>query len=64
MKISHHHIVFLLWMFCLAGCTSCKPPKKLNRYISLRSKDKIPYGTLYAFENLPALFPKASIVEN
>ena len=51
-------------MFCLAGCTSCKPPKKLNRYISLRSKDKIPYGTLYAFENLPALFPKASIVEN
>ncbi len=64
MKISHHHIVFLFWMFCVAGCMSCKPPKKLNRFISLRSKDKIPYGTFYAFENLPALFPKASIVEN
>ncbi|MDP4249293.1 MAG: hypothetical protein Q8918_04185 [Bacteroidota bacterium] len=48
----------------MTACTSCTRQKKINPYVSLRPKDRIPYGTLYAFENLPALFPKASIVEN
>ena len=32
--------------------------------MSLWRKDKIPYGTFYAFENLSSLFPKASISQN
>jgi hypothetical protein len=48
----------------LSSCTSCNRQKKLNKFISLWRKDKIPYGTFYAFENLPSLFPKASISQN
>jgi hypothetical protein len=50
--------------FCMIAVSSCMNHKKLNKYISLWRKDKIPYGTYYAFQNLPSIFPKASIITN
>ena len=38
--------------------------KKLNRRVTLWRKDKIPYGTWLAYENLPYLFPDAEISIN
>jgi len=43
----------------ILGC-SCNQ-KKLNRRVSLWRMDNIPYGTKYAFENLPFIFPDADI---
>src|SRR4051812_31755703 len=49
-------------MLCVSAVTSCTRQKKeLNKRITLWRKDKIPYGTLVAFENLPQLFPDAAI---
>lgn len=48
-------------MLLTAACTR---QKKLNEFVSLWRKDKIPYGTYYAFENLSALFPHALINVN
>jgi hypothetical protein len=45
--------------FCV-GCT-CKNQKRLDRRVSLWRMDKIPYGTKYAFDNLPFIFPVADI---
>ena len=61
MKIGLQYIIFL---FCLLGLGSCKQQKKINKFISLWRKDKIPYGSFYAFENLSSLFPKATIRPN
>lgn len=38
--------------------------KKFDQRITLKKKDKIPYGTNVAFENLRYIFPKASISVN
>jgi hypothetical protein len=38
--------------------------KMLDGRITLWRKDKIPYGTFYAFENLKYIFPKAEITIN
>jgi hypothetical protein len=38
--------------------------KKLNRRVTLWRKDKIPYGTYYAFENMQYMFPSAKITIN
>jgi hypothetical protein len=35
--------------------------KRLNRRVTLWRKDKIPYGTYYAYENLKYIFPAADI---
>src|SRR5258706_9750869 len=45
---------------------SCNPggSKKLNRRVTLWRKDKIPYGTYIAYENLYYLFPNAEITIN
>ncbi|HEX9512805.1 MAG TPA: DUF4350 domain-containing protein [Puia sp.] len=45
---------------------SCNPggSKKLNRRVTLWRKDKIPYGTFIAYENLPYLFPDAEVSIN
>ncbi len=42
------------------GC-ACNQQKNLNRHVSLWRLDKIPYGTLYAHDNLPFVFPNADI---
>ncbi|MDP4218243.1 MAG: hypothetical protein Q8927_18740 [Bacteroidota bacterium] len=50
----------------LIGMTACtrKPEKILDRRISLRRKDKIPYGTYVAYDNLKAIFPNAEVTIN
>jgi hypothetical protein len=64
LKLIPRHIIFLLCISALGACSSCTRQKKLNKYISLWRGDKIPYGSFYAFENLSALFPNASIHTN
>lgn len=54
----------MILFFCMITLSSCMRQKSLNKYISLWRKDKIPYGTYYAFENLPSIFPKATVVTN
>jgi hypothetical protein len=52
--------VFLIASLCMAfACNSNK--KRLNQRVSLWRNDKIPYGTFYAYENLPSIFPNADI---
>ena len=46
-----------------AGCTLV-PEKKLNRFRSYARTDKIPYGTLVAYEQLSAIFPQAEVKVN
>jgi hypothetical protein len=48
----------------ISGCTGCKKSKKLNDRVTLWRKDKIPYGTYYAYENLQRLFPAATVTNN
>lgn len=50
----------------LLALASCSPggSKKLNRRMTLWRKDKIPYGTYVAYENLPYIFPDAEISVN
>lgn len=58
----------LLYISCcllvLAGFTSCDQSKRLNERVTLWRNDKIPYGTWYARESLPRIFPEASIANN
>lgn len=50
----------LLVMFSIAsGCGTGS--KRLNERVTLWRNDKIPYGTYYAYENLPSIFPNAVI---
>ena len=55
----------LLYISCcllvLAGFPSCDQSKQLNERVTLWRNDKIPYGTYYARESLPRIFPEASI---
>jgi hypothetical protein len=51
-----------LLLLCLMGCDSGN--KTMNRRVSLWRKDKIPYGTYYAYENLKYIFPNATITIN
>src|SRR5882724_8077981 len=51
-----------LLFLSLAGCESGNP--KMNRTITLWRKDKIPYGTYFAYENLKYIFPNAAITIN
>src|SRR5882762_7485728 len=55
-----------LVLLFLLPLVSCNPggAKKLNRRVTLWRKDKIPYGTYIAYENLPYLFPNAEITIN
>lgn len=59
-------IIWIL-LLCLApfmfGCTSIGN-KELNKRVTLKRTDKIPYGTYVAFENLKYLFPGAEIEIN
>ena len=36
--------------------------KVLNERVTIWRKDKIPYGTFYAYEQLPVMFPDAEIL--
>lgn len=52
----------LIIMLVLSACNPGS--KQLNRRVTLWRKDKIPYGTYIAFENLSHIFPKATISIN
>ena len=43
---------------------SCQPDKRLNRRLSLRQIDDLPYGTQIAYKSLSFLFPDAEISIN
>jgi hypothetical protein len=43
---------------------SNKRNRRLDERITLRNRDKIPYGTYVAYENLRYMFPRASIYSN
>lgn len=58
---------YLLWLLCIPALLishQCLCQKKMNKLITLWRKDKIPYGTYYAFENMKYIFPNASITIN
>ena len=44
--------------------SSCQFDKKLNRRLSLRQSDDLPYGTQIAYKSLPFMFPDAEISIN
>lgn len=55
----------LLILMALTVLVSCDSNKKvLDKRVTLNRKDKIPYGTYYAYENLHHIFPEASIDVN
>ena len=61
-KIKTYHVLLALLLLCLSACD--KGGKTLNRRISLWRKDKFPYGTFIAYENLKYIFPNANITIN
>lgn len=65
-KITSYQCIWLLLAFLATGIGGCinNKQKKLNRFISLWRKDKIPYGTYYAYESMSYIFPGADITIN
>jgi hypothetical protein len=55
---------FILTGLCLPLLACLDNHKQLNRRVTLWRKDKIPYGTYYAYESLKYLFPDAAITIN
>lgn len=53
--------VAVVAFICLLLVSAKNRPRKFNPRITLRQKDKIPYGTNVAYQLLPTLFPKARI---
>src|SRR5215217_2852836 len=52
-------------LFALIIAASLKPKERvMDERITLRTKDKIPYGTYVAYKLLPKLFPNAQIQED
>lgn len=51
------------WLMLAGLFSSCRQGKQLNERVTLWRKDKIPYGTYYARENLSRIFPDASIYD-
>ncbi|HTR30067.1 MAG TPA: DUF4350 domain-containing protein [Puia sp.] len=61
MTIRSAGLSFWIWlMLPLASC-SVTPRKEINRRVTLRRQDKLPYGTKVAFEGLGSLFPDATV---
>ena len=63
-KIRAYKIIWLLLAFAASSGCNFGNQKKLNRRVTLWRKDKIPYGTYYAYENMPYIFPSANISIN
>lgn len=61
-KIKKWLIILPVLMLVLSACS--ENSKKASRRITLWRKDKIPYGTLFAFDNLYHLFPNSTISIN
>lgn len=54
----------MVLLLVLVFTTPFATQKKLDERITLRQKDKIPYGTYVAYQLLPSLFPNATISTN
>src|SRR6185436_5099225 len=50
-----------LFMMLISSCERGNE-KVLNERVTIWRKDKIPYGTFYAYEQLPVMFPEAEII--
>lgn len=55
--------LMLMILMGTGGCNSDRP-QKINRRVTLWKKDKIPYGTYIAYENLKYIFPNSEITVN
>ena len=54
-------IVSLFLVILVSSC-GMGDGKELNERVTIWRKDKIPYGTFYAYEQLPVMFPDAEIL--
>ncbi|MBS1597955.1 MAG: hypothetical protein JST75_07000 [Bacteroidetes bacterium] len=61
-KIRSYNFLLLILLASLAGCN--QGSKTMNKRVSLWRKDKIPYGTYVAYENMKYVFPNAYISIN
>lgn len=53
------------WLLLLPMMTACiGNQKRLDKRVTLRRKDKIPYGTFTAYENLKEVFPQSQVTVN
>jgi len=55
------HIILFLTLLCFCACNPGRTNGRFNKRVTFWRKDKIPYGTYIAYENLPYLFPNADI---
>jgi hypothetical protein len=51
----------LLFLVSMIVASKAKPVRRMDERITLRQRDKIPYGTAVAKHLLPSLFPQATI---
>ncbi|HEX6190924.1 MAG TPA: hypothetical protein VFZ42_01105 [Chitinophagaceae bacterium] len=65
-KVSFYIIIGLVLaaIVVLLFLSNNEPERQFDPRVTLRKKDKLPYGTFIAFENLKHLFPLASIKVN
>ncbi|MDB5252244.1 MAG: hypothetical protein JWP27_1413 [Flaviaesturariibacter sp.] len=54
--------LFVLILIGVIAVLGYRAPKRLDERVTLRSRDKIPYGTFAARNLLPSLFPGATVV--
>ncbi len=64
MKIKSPYKIFWLPVVLMLATACNINQKKLNRRVTLWRKDKIPYGTYYAYEGMKYIFPDAYIHTN
>ncbi|MBS1748686.1 MAG: hypothetical protein JST63_02155 [Bacteroidetes bacterium] len=64
MKKALPYIIGGLLLLVLAGLLAGGNGNRFDKRVTLNKKDKIPYGTFVAFNNLPYLFPHANITIN
>jgi len=58
-------LIYILLFVFAGGLIACGGKKKrINQRVSLWRNDKNPYGTWYAYEQLPHVFPNANVVTN
>ena len=55
-----HIVLVIMTAFCTQGCF-WGGKKRMNERVTLRYKDKIPYGCWYAYEHIGYLFPDARV---
>lgn len=55
-------LIVVAVILLLAGGGGKKEPRRPDERITLRKRDKIPYGSFAAYEGLRSLFPRASVV--